>query len=513
MSGVWHSVTSAPEGASTEKQSFLRRILLEFCQIRLALMIPPFTLSRSNYGNAFRLRASVVPPPKSKGTKKIKLYSHSLLTQVFVQLNLASSLQRSLFEMSEPPENEQRPQADHSLHRRPSRRHRLTKRSPPNTMTSLPSGSESASDSPSHVHFSRRSRAREIPAYARRTASRSRRIFSRGNAETIDLTNESDSPVPRPRPSNLPQRTSQPRNSSPEVIELDSEPDHSRQDRLRRRLLHHGGSSSTGGIPFDNNDGDLEVVGERRIQDRRLPTPIHTRPEDPINPPPPDPFFRRLPPAASSSRSRDAPSHRGFFEGALQNVFGFMGYGGRMGPSTGGPVMSMNTVPQASGSLRGDIRRGLPGSIGATMGFFSAQPSLPREPPLNGTNIPWPLDYETQGFQMGVHRYQSPPASEPPDYNPPAKARGGYTRKIQEEEILVCPRCGDELGVGDDPFKSQVWASKCGHVYCGECARQRIIGAGRKGPKKERPKGWKACVVDGCKQQLGTEKAMLQIYL
>lgn len=366
--------------------------------------------------------------------------------------------------MSEPPEYEQRPQADHLLHRRPSRRHPLTNQSPPSESTPLSSESESASDSSSRIHFPRRSRVGELPVYERSAASRSRRIIRRADAETIDLTNESDSPVPRPRSSNLPQQSVQPRNSSPEVIVLDSEPDHSRQDRLRRRLLHQGGTSSTTGIPFDNHDGDLEVVGERRIRDRRLPTPIHTRPEDPINPPPPDPFFRRIPVAASSSRNRDVPAHRGFFEGALQNVFGFMGYSGRMGSTTLGPATSMNTTPQASGSLRGDIRRGLPGSIGATMGFFSAQPSLPREPPLNGANIPWPLDYETQGFQMGVQRFQSPPASEPPDYNPPAKPRGGYTRKIQEEDILVCPRCGDELGVGDDPIKSQVWASKCGHV-------------------------------------------------
>jgi hypothetical protein len=73
------------------------------------------------------------------------------------------------------------------------------------------------------------------------------------------------------------------------------------------------------------------------------------------------------------------------------------------------------------------------------------------------------LDFQTVGFEMGMHReetaspvsiYQAPPA--PPE---------GFTRSAEEGDVLVCPNCGDELCSGEAESKKQVWIVKgCGHV-------------------------------------------------
>lgn len=77
--------------------------------------------------------------------------------------------------------------------------------------------------------------------------------------------------------------------------------------------------------------------------------------------------------------------------------------------------------------------------------------------------LPTHLDFETQGFPMGRNPRPSVP---PPTYEPPASPRKGFTRTPKEEEILICPNCNEELGVGEDEVKRQVWVVKsCGHVY------------------------------------------------
>lgn len=82
-------------------------------------------------------------------------------------------------------------------------------------------------------------------------------------------------------------------------------------------------------------------------------------------------------------------------------------------------------------------------------------------------NLPDQLDFETQGFRMGDVA-QPRPQPPPPTYDPPPKARPGFTRSPQEDEILICPNCNSELGVGRDEEKRQVWViKKCGHVSYG----------------------------------------------
>lgn len=78
--------------------------------------------------------------------------------------------------------------------------------------------------------------------------------------------------------------------------------------------------------------------------------------------------------------------------------------------------------------------------------------------------LPGSLDFIRQGFAMG-HVPQPQPPPPPPTYEAPPKPRSGYSRSPKEDDVLICPNCEDELGVGKDDVKKQVWvAKKCGHV-------------------------------------------------
>ena len=71
------------------------------------------------------------------------------------------------------------------------------------------------------------------------------------------------------------------------------------------------------------------------------------------------------------------------------------------------------------------------------------------------------MDYGMVGFDLGIGVVE-PPA---PKYEPPPPAEKGFTRSPEEDEEVVCPNCGDELAVGKDEVKQQIWVVKsCGHV-------------------------------------------------
>ncbi|KAK5103029.1 hypothetical protein LTS08_003832 [Lithohypha guttulata] len=128
------------------------------------------------------------------------------------------------------------------------------------------------------------------------------------------------------------------------------------------------------------------------------------------------------------------------------------------------------------------------------------------------------LDYAGAAFMIDDPGADIGPAD---NYKPPAAARKGFTRNIEEDgDVLVCVGCEDELATGDDEdIKAQVWVSKkCGHVYCGGCASRRV--AYRKGNDRDRRKTkyrkldeLKECSVDGCRTRLTGKTAMFQIYL
>ncbi|EOA87489.1 hypothetical protein ACJQWK_10189 [Exserohilum turcicum] len=123
------------------------------------------------------------------------------------------------------------------------------------------------------------------------------------------------------------------------------------------------------------------------------------------------------------------------------------------------------------------------------------------------------MDFNTIGFDLGS-RTREPPAP-PPTYDAPPKAPEGFTRSPEEEGALVCPNCEEELCVGSDEVKRQVWIVKgCGHVYCGECTANRAAKRSAKG--KERPAStnpFKTCVVEGCDKNVSNKKSMIQVFL
>ncbi|KAI7345163.1 hypothetical protein KC354_g14866 [Hortaea werneckii] len=131
------------------------------------------------------------------------------------------------------------------------------------------------------------------------------------------------------------------------------------------------------------------------------------------------------------------------------------------------------------------------------------------------------MDFETPAFDLGLG-VNRPPT---PKYEPPAAAEEGFTRSPGEDEEVVCPNCGDELGMGSSEEKQQVWCVKgCGHVYCGDCAHNRHRPQSKKGKARASdlpastaatavpPPPFKKCVVDGCGKATGKSN-MFQVYL
>lgn len=72
---------------------------------------------------------------------------------------------------------------------------------------------------------------------------------------------------------------------------------------------------------------------------------------------------------------------------------------------------------------------------------------------------------------LGLPAIRSPAERERPQssYKPPSPAPEGFTRNLAEEDIVTCPNCDQELGLGDEQ-KEQIYAAKsCGHVRVAHC--------------------------------------------
>ncbi|RMZ71394.1 ring finger domain-containing [Pyrenophora seminiperda CCB06] len=141
------------------------------------------------------------------------------------------------------------------------------------------------------------------------------------------------------------------------------------------------------------------------------------------------------------------------------------------------------------------------------------------------------MDFDAVAFDLGPRVRESVPP--PATYEAPPKAPEGFTRSPEVQGALICPNCEEELCVGNQEIKRQVWISKgCGHVslvllhktlghqltsgqvYCGECTANRSAKRSAKG--KERPistEPFKVCVVDGCEKNVSHKKAMIQVFL
>ena len=152
------------------------------------------------------------------------------------------------------------------------------------------------------------------------------------------------------------------------------------------------------------------------------------------------------------------------------------------------------------------------------------------------------FDYGQPAFAFAAassndERSSTPPRASSP-YKAPVSAIDGFTRKAEEEEKVICPHCMDELGIGEEDVKVQVWVAKpCGHVcrfllsdvpsawltlvyqvYCGECATSRTIS--KTTARKHKQAGvtrkshpLKTCVAGKCGKVLTSKTAMVQVYL
>jgi len=132
------------------------------------------------------------------------------------------------------------------------------------------------------------------------------------------------------------------------------------------------------------------------------------------------------------------------------------------------------------------------------------------------------LDYRHAAFPLdGVEMFEESPG--PPEvvqepYKAPKAAQKGFIRTFGESDVILCPRCGDELATGKDDTKQQVWVVRqCGHVYCGACVATRTVArTPRKDKKKPPPSAetaFKSCMVDECTIKVTSKTAMFPIYL
>ena len=159
---------------------------------------------------------------------------------------------------------------------------------------------------------------------------------------------------------------------------------------------------------------------------------------------------------------------------------------------------------------------------------------LPRIPALDDFQRPR-LNYEAQGFELIGATPSSPPPLQSSPYKAPRAPAPGFTRKVEEDDVVVCPHCGDELGTGSNDVKQQIWVVKqCGHVsslrllvvwygsnrigvqvYCGDCAMNRHVGKSKKMAAQAdgKPEPFKTCVVADCKKPVTSKTAFFQVYL
>lgn len=103
-------------------------------------------------------------------------------------------------------------------------------------------------------------------------------------------------------------------------------------------------------------------------------------------------------------------------------------------------------------AARARAHRGRP-----TTGARAPRAAVPAMPmPLPGM-----MDYTQPAFDMNIVG-GGPPT---PTYTPPPPPEKGFTRGPEEDEVVVCPNCGDELAMGESEVKQEVWIVKgCGHV-------------------------------------------------
>lgn len=137
-----------------------------------------------------------------------------------------------------------------------------------------------------------------------------------------------------------------------------------------------------------------------------------------------------------------------------------------------------------------------------------------QPPRAHGFRPPNELDYVAQA--SGILRPNAPPidaaAIRNADYKTPPPPQEGFTSSPRAADVLVCALCDQELGVEtDSPQAGQVWAGKCGHCYCGNCAMEfrAPVAPGAKRVRNDR----KRCVVADCTSNLSAKAGLFKIHV
>jgi len=253
----------------------------------------------------------------------------------------------------------------------------------------------------------------------------------------IDLTDDDAGPSGAPSQAQHPIRVARPPRFGREIIALD-EPD--------------GNDGGRAGAP---ESPEIQFVSSRRIEPSRRSSPIlfehNGQEEDEVE-------FLRERPLPESRRRRnmdvglitsllDAPGVRAHVPHLRQQIE-------RRARVVNNHARQMERMEQLfeSSRNRGTAFHIPPRRRGHLhIGFIA--------PTMNFTAVGFDL-----GLQFDEDIAADAPAA-PPTYNAPDKAPDGFTRSPQEDGVLICPNCGDELCVGDSDQKRQVWIVKsCGHV-------------------------------------------------
>lgn len=257
--------------------------------------------------------------------------------------------------------------------------------------------------------------------------------------DVIDLTAETDSPPqptsslrtrPRVRRRSTPSRARQPRRRGPRydrdiLIEYVDLLDDDQQ----------GSSRTTDAIADSDENSEVEFLSAR------------TR-----TPPPAPPVAERI------DLSNDERASMGIVPDFIRMVNQRLGWNTNAWRTDGlqpPPAAAQEPIRTAAARM---IR---------PLGGFATRFSQPDihfgvgETVNNMGGMPGPMDYEQQGFQL-TNVVQRPQAS---DYKAPDPLPKGFTRIAKDEDVVVCPNCGNELGIGQKLLKRQVWVARaCGHV-------------------------------------------------
>lgn len=133
-----------------------------------------------------------------------------------------------------------------------------------------------------------------------------------------------------------------------------------------------------------------------------------------------------------------------------------------------GPGRPHSFFDRLADRLHAQIHAPLHAARGARQDRPNRRRTNPRRAVHHAGFVAPDIDYAMAAFDMGMG---SPPLVREPTPEaiiPPDPAPEGFTRDPREDDVLVCPSCGDELCQGGSDEKAQPWLIKtCGHVSLG----------------------------------------------